>query len=182
MKCGNSRRPVASGSSKNRPANAALAIPPTAVNKTIQTRRGKVLRFHPKQRRHTTTLPITPEGEEPRRVVIGAPATAGHITNTKCGKPTPRERVQITLPPPTRVSLECRRGAYIIFSERRTDVLTDLEVLLADRGAEPSHQLCRRHTQLRKGLLQHTARQPAPARMRGTNGGAITRSKQHRHT
>jgi hypothetical protein len=41
MKCGNSRLPAASGTNRNSPANAALAIPPTAVKKMIQASRAK---------------------------------------------------------------------------------------------------------------------------------------------
>src|SRR5579859_2875913 len=109
----------------------------------IQTTRGKNLRFHPDQRRHTATLSITPEREEPRRIAVGAPAAAEYVTNTQRRETTPCEHIQIALPTTARVSLECHRCAQVIFHEGSANVVTDLEIRLADRGAEPSHQLCR---------------------------------------
>src|SRR3569833_42857 len=158
MKCGNRRRPAASGTNRNSPANAALAIPPTAVKKTIQARRAKGfallvewsgLGYHgrqPDQRRHPSALPIAPERKEPCSIPVRTPPAAKHVPDTERCESLPSDRVKIALPTTARVGNERGRGPGIAGHKRRPHIIPNLEMLLTDRGAQPGEQIRRRYT------------------------------------
>src|ERR1700722_15470682 len=136
----------------------------------------------PDERRHPPALPIAPVGEKPRRIRVGAPTTAGDITDTKRLESPASERVKITLPTPPRVGFESRRCTTIERHERRTPLITALEVRLADGRPEPCMELRRWNAKMANSFLQHAASQSAPSRMSRAHCRPITRGKQHRHT
>src|ERR1700722_16144018 len=91
----------------------------------------------PDERRHPPALSIAPVGEKPRRVRVGAPTTAGDITDAKRLESLTSERVEITLPTNPRVGFESRRRTRIVRHERRAHFITDLEMVLTDGRPEP---------------------------------------------
>src|SRR6267154_6425089 len=170
-KCGRMRALRSSGTHRNATANAALAMPPRAANRTIHSSStARVLCFsvcqlivartleadgehsyQPDQRRHAPALPITAIRKKARRISICAPAAAEYRAHPGGAEPAPNERAQVALPAAAAVGAESGGGGRVVRQEGGTHLAPHLEVCRTDRGAQPGDEPRRRDGEPRHG-------------------------------
>lgn len=133
----------------------------------------------PNKRRHAPAASLAPEGEKSRGVAVGAKSAAEHRLHPERRQTRACKLVEIALPAAARILAEGRRRARIMREERRAHLIADLEGGRSDRRPEPGVKRARIDPQGTHGRLEHTARKPAPAAMRGSDPRSVSRGKEH---
>src|ERR1700752_4511727 len=179
-KCGSSRAARASGTQRNTPANAALAMPPTAANSTIHKSSG-IPSLQPAGCAHPPAPPGPAVREKTSRVGVRTPAAAEHRGASDGAEAAPGERAEISLPAAARVGAERLGRPGVVPQEGRAHLLAHFEVSGPDRGPQPRDELGGRQAEPHHGGFQHSGGEPAPAGVHRADGGAVARGEEYRH-